>query len=78
MTIRNHIEHRQAMEQLLADRADRALELLHQRARKVGTSPRRLLNQIAPNAETSPEDTSEKAHIVRTLLQRMKDHGNGA
>ena len=77
MTIRNHIEHRQAMEQLLADRADRALELLHQRARKVGTSPRRLLNQIAPNAETSPED-SEKAHIVRTLLQRMKERDDGA
>ena len=75
MTARNHLEFRQAIEDQLAERAE---DLLRERARKLGMSPSTLLNQIVredppkPRAKDDPDGPDSDA-IVALLVKRLAE-----
>jgi hypothetical protein len=69
MSFKIHIEGRAALEQALAQRAD---DLLRQRAARTGMRPRTLLNQVAPEVIESPEQAMKNS-VVKTLLARLAE-----
>lgn len=73
MTTRYNPDERAHMEAVLASRAE---NLLRERARKLGTSPRRLLNQIVPEEVAKPRKPAggvDSDAVIKTLLQRLAE-----